>query len=131
MFLLLLLIESMHHHHARTILPDRSDQQHVSECVCMHTWTHVSNHSTLPMNQSIDQSTPSPSSSPHPPPEINPTDQSINFLFLPPTHHHHHHQKTLRREYASFFAPMERAYYSPTVQFVDPLTSLQGRSVGR
>ena len=84
-FLLLLLIESMHHHHARTILPDRSDQQHVSECVCMHTWTHVSNHSTLPMNQSIDQSTPSPSSSP-PPTTRNQPHRSINQLPLPPPH---------------------------------------------
>ena len=35
-------------------------------------------------------------------------------------------KKTLRREYASFFQPMERAFYRPDVQFVDPLTNLQG-----
>lgn len=35
-------------------------------------------------------------------------------------------KRTLRREYASFFAPMEKQMYRPDVQFVDPLTSLSG-----
>src|SRR6056297_1849604 len=35
-------------------------------------------------------------------------------------------KKTLRREYASFFAPMERDMYRPDVEFVDPLTRLRG-----
>ena len=35
-------------------------------------------------------------------------------------------KKVLEREYISFFDPMEREYYSPTVSFDDPMTSLAG-----
>lgn len=35
-------------------------------------------------------------------------------------------KKVLVREYTSFFDPMERDYYSPTVSFDDPMTSLAG-----
>lgn len=35
-------------------------------------------------------------------------------------------KKVLAKEYASFFNPMERDYYSPSVTFDDPLTSLAG-----
>lgn len=35
-------------------------------------------------------------------------------------------KKVLEREYISFFDPMERDYYSPTVSFEDPMTSLAG-----
>ena len=35
-------------------------------------------------------------------------------------------KKVLAKEYASFFNPMEREYYSPSVTFDDPLTSLSG-----
>jgi len=35
-------------------------------------------------------------------------------------------KKVLKREYASFFDPMERSWYSPMVTFEDPLTSLDG-----
>ena len=35
-------------------------------------------------------------------------------------------KKVLEREYISFFDPMERDYYSPTVTFDDPMTSLAG-----
>ena len=35
-------------------------------------------------------------------------------------------KKVLEREYISFFDPMERDYYSPTVTFDDPMTSLEG-----
>ena len=35
-------------------------------------------------------------------------------------------KKVLEREYVSFFDPMERDYYSPTVSFDDPMTSLAG-----
>jgi hypothetical protein len=35
-------------------------------------------------------------------------------------------KQVLQREYASFFDPMQREWYSPTVAFVDPLTSLHG-----
>lgn len=35
-------------------------------------------------------------------------------------------KKVLEREYVSFFDPMERAYYSPTVSFEDPMTALEG-----
>lgn len=35
-------------------------------------------------------------------------------------------KRVLNREYVTFFAPMETAYYSPTVTFVDPMTSLEG-----
>jgi Uncharacterized conserved protein (DUF2358) len=35
-------------------------------------------------------------------------------------------KKILEREYISFFDPMERDYYSPTVSFEDPMTSLAG-----
>jgi len=33
-------------------------------------------------------------------------------------------KKTLAREYASFFNPLERSIYSPTLDFTDPLASL-------
>ena len=35
-------------------------------------------------------------------------------------------EKTLRREYASFFSPMERRFYTEDVAFVDPMTSFTG-----
>eukprot|EP01031_Cornospumella_fuschlensis_P031505 gene31505-38076_t len=35
-------------------------------------------------------------------------------------------QRCLAKEYASFFKPMERRFYSPDVQFIDPLTSFRG-----
>jgi hypothetical protein len=35
-------------------------------------------------------------------------------------------KKVLRREYRTFFCPMERDYYSETVGFNDPLTTLSG-----
>lgn len=35
-------------------------------------------------------------------------------------------EKTLRREYASFFAPFEKGFYAQDVTFVDPLTSFTG-----
>jgi hypothetical protein len=35
-------------------------------------------------------------------------------------------KKVLEREYVSFFSPMERSYYSETVSFDDPMTSLTG-----
>lgn len=35
-------------------------------------------------------------------------------------------KRVLEREYISFFDPMERDYYSPTVSFEDPMTSLAG-----
>lgn len=35
-------------------------------------------------------------------------------------------KKVLEREYVSFFSPMERSYYSGTVSFDDPMTSLSG-----
>lgn len=35
-------------------------------------------------------------------------------------------KKCLLREYTSFFNPMEREFYSPTVSFDDPMTSLAG-----
>lgn len=35
-------------------------------------------------------------------------------------------KKVLTREYATFFSPMETQYYSKTVSFTDPLTSLAG-----
>merc|ERR1712194_119986 len=35
-------------------------------------------------------------------------------------------KKVLRREYISFFAPMQCEYYSDNVSFDDPLTSLVG-----
>ena len=34
--------------------------------------------------------------------------------------------KCLRREYVSFFAPLESEYYSSSVTFDDPLSSLSG-----
>jgi Uncharacterized conserved protein (DUF2358) len=34
--------------------------------------------------------------------------------------------KILKREYASFFAPMERSAYETDVSFLDPLTSFSG-----
>lgn len=34
--------------------------------------------------------------------------------------------KCLRREYTSFFSPMEKRFYSQDVQFVDPLNEFQG-----
>lgn len=34
--------------------------------------------------------------------------------------------KCLRREYTSFFSPMEKRFYSPDVQFIDPLNEFQG-----
>jgi hypothetical protein len=34
--------------------------------------------------------------------------------------------KILKREYLSFFAPMERSAYRPDVMFTDPLTSFVG-----
>ncbi len=35
-------------------------------------------------------------------------------------------KRVLEREYASFFSPMERSFYSETVSFDDPMTSLTG-----
>jgi len=35
-------------------------------------------------------------------------------------------KKVLEREYISFFNPMEDAWYSPSVSFVDPMTELSG-----
>jgi|MDTB01.2.fsa_nt_gb hypothetical protein len=35
-------------------------------------------------------------------------------------------EKTLKKEYASFFSPMERQFYAEDVTFVDPLTSFTG-----
>ena len=35
-------------------------------------------------------------------------------------------QKCLRKEYASFFSPMERQFYSSNVEFIDPLNSFIG-----
>merc|ERR1719230_658737 len=35
-------------------------------------------------------------------------------------------KECLRREYASFFQPMETQFYSPKVEFFDPLISLRG-----
>lgn len=35
-------------------------------------------------------------------------------------------QKVLRREYASFFNPMERGSYTPDVEFIDPMISIRG-----
>ena len=35
-------------------------------------------------------------------------------------------KRTLEREYASFFSPMERDYYADAVTFDDPMTSLEG-----
>ncbi|CAB9511017.1 soul heme-binding [Seminavis robusta] len=35
-------------------------------------------------------------------------------------------KRVLEREYISFFDPMERDYYSPTVSFEDPMTALAG-----
>ena len=35
-------------------------------------------------------------------------------------------KKVLRKEYASFFDPMEREYYANDVQFIDPLNDLEG-----
>jgi hypothetical protein len=34
--------------------------------------------------------------------------------------------KCLRREYTSFFSPMEKRFYSQDVQFIDPLNEFQG-----
>ena len=35
-------------------------------------------------------------------------------------------KRTLEREYASFFSPMEREFYAPEVTFDDPMTALEG-----
>ena len=35
-------------------------------------------------------------------------------------------EKCLRREYASFFDPMVKKFYSPTVEFIDPLNKFSG-----
>jgi len=35
-------------------------------------------------------------------------------------------EKCLRREYASFFQPMEKTFYSNTVSFIDPMIKLTG-----
>jgi hypothetical protein len=35
-------------------------------------------------------------------------------------------EKCIRKEYASFFSPMERKFYSNDVEFVDPLNSFKG-----
>ena len=35
-------------------------------------------------------------------------------------------EKTLSKEYASFFSPMERQFYANNVEFIDPLTSFTG-----
>merc|ERR1719378_113290 len=35
-------------------------------------------------------------------------------------------KKCLKREYNSFFSPMEREYYKENVKFVDPLNNLEG-----
>ena len=35
-------------------------------------------------------------------------------------------KKVLRREYSSFFAPMERDFYAKDVQFLDPMISISG-----
>ena len=34
--------------------------------------------------------------------------------------------RCLEREYTSFFAPMERKFYAPNVEFIDPMTRFQG-----
>ena len=47
--------------------------------------------------------------------ETSPLAASVNQL-----------KKVLRREYISFFDPMECEYYSDTVSFEDPMTSLSG-----
>ena len=35
-------------------------------------------------------------------------------------------EKCLIREYASFFSPMEKSFYSKNVRFIDPLNNLEG-----
>jgi hypothetical protein len=35
-------------------------------------------------------------------------------------------EKCLRREYASFFNPMEKAFYEKNVSFIDPMTKFSG-----
>jgi hypothetical protein len=35
-------------------------------------------------------------------------------------------EKCLAREYASFFAPLEKKFYEPNVRFIDPLNSFEG-----
>jgi len=34
--------------------------------------------------------------------------------------------RCLEREYTSFFSPMERKFYAPNVEFIDPMTRFQG-----